>query len=127
VPPGRPPKAERLPLEQRFWARVSERESGCWPWGGTRDADGYGRFRFAPGHDALAHRLAYQLTRGPLPPGWALANRCSRRACVNPAHWEMVARAEVGHRNLARTRGKGERLGPVQGVVAILAKRCGCL
>lgn len=49
-----------------------------------------------------AHRVAYELTRGPIPAGMEIDHLCRVRSCVNPDHLEAVTRGE----NLRRGRGK---------------------
>lgn len=83
---------ERLPA--RFWAKARETESGCWEWTGHRKRDGYGQF----GGRQLAHRVAFAALVGDLPPyvpgGLQLDHLCRNRACVNPAHLELVSHRE---------------------------------
>ncbi len=52
-------------LEARFWAKV-RKGRGCWLWTGTRDGRGYGRIKI-DGRPRAAHRVAWTLTRGPIP------------------------------------------------------------
>ena len=52
----------------------------------------------AVGRTTMVHTAAYILERGPLPAGKRLANRCGRRACVNPEHWEAATRSAVARR-----------------------------
>jgi len=105
--PGPKPPAKRRTREQRFWAHVAKAKGACWLWTGTIDLQGYGQFSRTSRRLVLAHRMAHELAHGPVPPGRVLANRCGTRACVNPQHWEVSTRADVGRRNLGRTRGEG--------------------
>lgn len=57
-------------------------------------------FRFN-GEKQLAHRLAYEFIRGPIPDGLQLDHLCRVRRCVNPAHLEPVSQRE----NLIRGEG----------------------
>lgn len=60
--------------------------TGCWLWCGRRDRDGYGRAYYA-GRSWLAHRLAYELCVGPIPPGLELDHIvCDRPGCIRPDH-----------------------------------------
>jgi hypothetical protein len=71
--------------------------SGCWQWNGTRRPDGYGQFSYGPAKDRtqyMAHRLAWELEKGPIPEGKVLDHLCRNRACVNPAHLEPVTIGE---------------------------------
>ena len=83
------------PVEERFWERVRKTE-GCWEWLGVR-REGYGiskiqiRGRQIP---FFAHRVAYELTKGPIPEGMTLDHLCRNRGCVNPAHLEPVTAVE---------------------------------
>jgi hypothetical protein len=94
--------AKRPPLTdedyvRRFWSRVDRRgPDECWLWLGTLCSTGYGQFWFPP-RKPLAHRLAYELTFGPIPDGLTLDHLCYVRNCVNPAHLEPVP-LEVNYR-----------------------------
>jgi hypothetical protein len=73
-------------LSDRFWLKVDHRGPyACWPWLGGKDKDGYGK---AGGR--LAHRIAYELECGLIPPGLQIDHLCRNRACQNPAHMETV-------------------------------------
>ncbi|MEV4271931.1 HNH endonuclease signature motif containing protein [Micromonospora aurantiaca (nom. illeg.)] len=39
-----------------------------------------------------AHRIAYEMKRGPVPDGLELDHLCRNRRCVRPAHLEPVTR-----------------------------------
>jgi hypothetical protein len=88
-----PPKPR--PVVERFWPKVEKTET-CWLWRGARDPSGYGRFnRGVRGESiALAHRVAYELERGPIPEGLPLDHLCRNPSCVNPAHLEAVPMRE---------------------------------
>lgn len=72
---------------QRFWSRVDKTDS-CWLWTGHTNR-GYGRACFE-GRTVYAHRLSWELTRGPIPDGLSLDHLCRVLNCVNPDHLEPV-------------------------------------
>ena len=86
----RPTKAER------FWAKVNRSaDAECWLWLGYTGRNGYGSFSESrhggrPGRTRVAHRVAYELTAGPIPVGFEIDHLCRNRSCVNPAHLEAV-------------------------------------
>lgn len=72
----------------RFWTKV-ERPTlfTCWQWQAGKDAKGYGRFNLRRlGHTFLSHRLAWGITRGPIPEGLWVCHKCDNASCCNPAH-----------------------------------------
>lgn len=76
--------------ETRFWTKVDKAApNGCWVWTAAT-VKGYGRFALAGMPGALAHRVSYTITRGPIPDGLTLDHLCRNRACVNPDHLEPV-------------------------------------
>lgn len=94
-----PPKPRRSQtLNGAFWARVdTSHRSGCWVWIGKRDRDGYGNFSFSVGGRRmwwLAHRMAYEIARGPIPAGLTIDHLCFNKPCVNPWHLEPVTNEE---------------------------------
>lgn len=83
-------------LRTAFWSRVDTSGDGdsCWPWKLSRTDDGYGKW-FTPtrchfGHRWFqAHRLAWLVEYGPIPPGWTIDHRCRVRHCCRPAHLRL--------------------------------------
>lgn len=67
--------------------------SGCWLWTGYIDQLDYGQFAFG-GKVKKAHRVSYELHRGPIPLGLEIDHLCRVRCCVNPDHLEAVTRSE---------------------------------
>lgn len=67
----------------RFWARV-DRSGDCWLWTGYKTPNGYGQM-MVEGRGISAHRLAWELEHGPIPPGMVICHDCpggDNRACV---------------------------------------------
>jgi hypothetical protein len=82
------PPARKTPIAERFWAKVTVAElDDCWEWQAARDTWGYGYFRVAHG-DVMrrAHRVAWEISHGPIPDGMLACHTCDNPPCVNPAH-----------------------------------------
>jgi len=69
----------------RFWSKVIQSDD-CWTWHGTVTKDGYGLFSVRVGENRRAHRVAWELTYGPIPPRLFILHRCDNPLCVRPAH-----------------------------------------
>ena len=81
--------AEKLvSLTKRFWDRVDQsgEANACWVWTGTRAKAGYGVLGIGKHHLVLTHRLAWELTNGPIPAGLHVCHTCDNPTCVNPSH-----------------------------------------
>lgn len=78
----------RRPFWERFWSYVQKTDS-CWLWTAYIDRGGYGRI-------ALKGRMrwAHRMVMGDIPPGYQVDHLCRVRACVNPAHLELVTSKE---------------------------------
>jgi hypothetical protein len=81
---------------ERFWSKV-DRRGKCWIWTASRDPSGYGFFRLN-GRMHKAHRVAWELTHGPLPQGQGhnvcVLHRCDTTSCVNPDHLWLGTQAD---------------------------------
>lgn len=71
-------------LAERFWSKVDRTGSGCWEWTASRGGGGYGEFRHGPMWKA--HRMAWTLTHGPIPPGKIIRHACDNPPCCRPSH-----------------------------------------
>jgi hypothetical protein len=78
----------------RFWSRVEVRkQNNCWPWRYGQNHDGYGEFRRNTTNE-LAHRIAYELSRGDIPADSVVRHSCDNRLCCNPAHLLIGSHAD---------------------------------
>lgn len=79
----------RLPA-RLFDKIMPEPNTGCWLWVGALKSDGYGSVWEGARRTVGAHRLVYELLRGPIPVGLSLDHLCRVPSCVNPDHLEPV-------------------------------------
>lgn len=69
-----------------FWNHVAKgAPDACWNWQKCKTRDGYGRV-VLDGKGRLAHRVAYELTKGTIPSGMLICHSCDNPGCCNPAH-----------------------------------------
>jgi hypothetical protein len=80
-----------------FWELVDKGPGpdDCWLWTGRRHTAGYGRLWYG-GTDAGAHRVAWMLMHGAIPPDIQIMHRCGQRACVRPEHHFAATAAAAG-------------------------------
>src|SRR3989337_2889204 len=86
------------PISQRFERNVERVPFlTCWIWMGSLSWNGYGLLSInAAGKSTTrrAHRISYELYRGPIKDGLTLDHLCRNRWCVNPTHLEAVTQRE---------------------------------
>jgi hypothetical protein len=70
-----------------------EPNTGCVLWFGGGAPNGYGHIGIKK-KTRLAHRVSYELARGPIPHGLQLDHLCRVRCCINPDHLEPVTPRE---------------------------------
>lgn len=83
------PKCQHLSLADRFHSRLIKTD-GCWTVRVKTLSEGYARL-WKDGKSYHAHRVAYELYKGPIPEGLTIDHLCRNRACVNPDHLEAVS------------------------------------
>lgn len=87
-------------LLERFEEKYTpEPNSGCWLWEAAISPSltgihPYGILQDANGIMRMAHRIGYELHRGPIPDGMFLDHLCRTTLCVNPFHLEPVTAKE---------------------------------
>jgi len=101
---------------ENFWSHVDQSggPDACWPWTGSRKRYGvlarptpYGL------KHAQAHRVAWELTNGPIPDGLYALHHCDNPPCCNPAHLFLGTQKD----NMQDCKAKG-RTGPRCGITS---------
>ena len=92
--PSGNPGVPRTTVQAIFARKAKVMPDGCWHWTGIlqnrvhlNQMDGYGKYAIPlTKKQGFAHRLAWELYRGPIPRGVCVLHRCDVKACVNPRH-----------------------------------------
>ena len=103
-----------LTIEQKL-AHYSDRSGGpdsCWEWkgglAGRPNEVGYGAVWWK-GKQHRAHRLMWEITNGPIPPGLHCCHKCDNTKCINPAHIFLGTDADNHRDRDAKGRGVAGR------------------
>jgi HNH endonuclease len=83
-------------------------ETPCWIWLRGTNNGGYG-ITYENQQIVMAHRAYYERNHGLIPEGLDIDHLCRVRACVNPAHLEVVTRSVNVRRGLAAKLSDAER------------------
>jgi hypothetical protein len=99
--------AERLAI----YTRQTE---GCWEWIAARHpVTGYGMLGVG-NRPRGAHRVAWEVNHGPIPPGLFVLHRCDNRGCVRPDHLFLGTPADNTADMMAKSR-NGVNPAPLKG------------
>jgi hypothetical protein len=83
--------------EEVFWARVDKKgDNECWNWTDTMCV-GFGQIYYK-GKRWKAHRLAYILTFGNIPPRSWVHHTCKNHICCNPQHLKLQLKSSLTKR-----------------------------
>jgi len=77
--------------------------TGCREWLRGKQGRGYGMATWE-GRRVLAHRLAYELARGPIPDGHYVCHKCDNPGCVEHTHLFTGTQRENIHDCIAKGR-----------------------
>jgi len=75
-----------------FWLKCRKLDTGCWMWTASRSG-GYGKIKIF-GKLSWAHRIAYELTKGPIPEKTEVMHICNHPWCINPDHLQLGTHAD---------------------------------
>lgn len=82
-------QTQRVPLTILTRVNIDPRTM-CWEWQREINSQtGYGQIGVRR-RKLYAHRLSYEIFRGPIPEGLTIDHLCRNRRCVNPFHLEAV-------------------------------------
>jgi hypothetical protein len=102
-------------VEERFWAKV-QRGRGCWEWQAGRNYQGYGQFAIDRGGERWrteqAHRIAWELTYGPISEDTIICHHCDNPPCCRPDHLFDGTHADNAQDREAKGRGYDIGHGP---------------
>ena len=102
-----------------FWDRV-ETTDYCWIWSGAKlsklPKQSYGVLSWH-GERKRAHRLAWELARGPIPKDTLVLHHCDNPPCVNPQHLYLGT-----HADNAKDRDTRGRHNPLRGTAVKKAR-----
>lgn len=102
--------------------------TGCWIWTALLNEHGYGLLYVSGDRNRLAHRVSWEMHKGPIPDGHGVLHRCDTPACVNPDHLftgtqkDNLSDCSNKNRNAFGARHKGAKLNDEQ-VIDIRTKR----
>ena len=78
------------PKDNKYLSQYYEVDAdGCWIWHFGVSGNGYGNYG-----NKGAHRVFYEIFKGPIEHKMQIDHLCRKKACVNPEHLEQVTAQE---------------------------------
>lgn len=101
----------RLSLAERFTRRLVTMPSGCIEWTGATNSNGYGHLGRGGRREpkVMAHRLAWELARGPIPAGMHVCHSCDNPPCCNVEHLFLGTRSDNMSDMVSKGRSRGQK------------------
>ena len=93
----------------RFKAKIFKTKR-CWSWMARLLPNGYGQFVICRERKEhfLAHRVAFEIFKGPIPKGKVIRHKCDNPHCVNPKHLFVGDQVKNYQDSLSRGRTAGQ-------------------
>lgn len=92
----------------RYWSHLDTSDpDACWIWKSKNKATRYPQLKVGPKASArmfYAHRIAYELAYGSIPPGLGVLHSCDIPWCCNPQHLRVGSQAENMQDAISRNR-----------------------
>ena len=79
--------------------------TNCQVWDGRKSHGGYGML-YLYGRDHYAHRLAWEIAKGPIPDGLCVLHECDNPPCFNTDHLFLGTRADNNHDKAVKGRAR---------------------
>lgn len=95
------------PMPWHFWNKVAIGD-GCWEWQANRVGGKYGQF-IRDGIPRQAHRVAWEITFGPIPEGILVCHHCDNPPCCRPDHLFLGTNKDNSQDMVGKGRHKEQR------------------
>lgn len=110
---------------------VIDSNTECWNWQRGKTYEGYGVVK-QNYKMQFAHRLSFELLKGPIPSGLWILHKCDNPSCINPEHlrlgtpientWDAISKGRFDH---SLSQSDVENIRASHDTQSVLAKRFG--
>ena len=87
-------------------------DNGCWFFTGTRNNKGYGRIKIN-GVATSAHRVSFELHKGPITNNLWVLHTCDNPSCINPDHLFLGTAKDNNDDMIAKGRDNTHSIRPI--------------